>query len=113
MPFINSSTGETIALETRDPIASNIGKNLTVLTLVDVKLQCETTGTPMPSVAWYKDDKKIDGESSNVLIVSDGNIVDGGKYTCTATNVKGEVSEDSYIKFVGEHLFSSLFNALH
>ena len=71
---------------------------------MDVTLQCEATGVPMPSLAWYKDGKKIDGEFSNALLVSDGDLVDGGKYTCTATNVKGEVSADSNIKFVGEAL---------
>ena len=100
-PQINSSTGETISLETRDPVTSYIGKNITVLNFVTVKLRCETSGAPLPTVTWYKDGRKLEADSSAELSITDGDLVDGGKYTCTATNIQGVVSVDSFIRFVG------------
>ena len=102
-PKIESSSGEMIALETRDPVVSNIGSNLTVLNFVDVTLKCEVSGIPAPTITWFKDGRELSEVSdSDVLVISEGGLAAAGKYTCTATNTEGEVSADSFIKFVGE-----------
>uniref|UniRef100_A0A8C2U458 Ig-like domain-containing protein n=1 Tax=Coturnix japonica TaxID=93934 RepID=A0A8C2U458_COTJA len=63
--------------------------------------QCLVTGSPQPSVQWYKDGKLLEGDryymreeegGSHSLTIENlmQSMQDEGKYTCTASNMYGE-----------------------
>lgn len=65
-----------------------------------INLTCKVFGSPKPHVVWKKGDEQLTGGRYRVLEdgnleISDLSLVDGGTYTCTATNRLG------YIEAVG------------
>ena len=86
----------TIEAQDRNSITLNIGNNLTVLTRTSITIQCPTSGAPIPSVTWTKDDQSIPS-GGRYTTISDGSLLiassredDSAKYTCIAINVAGE-----------------------
>ncbi|XP_074757193.1 obscurin isoform X8 [Athene noctua] len=67
-----------------------------------VKLACKVTGTPRPSVSWYKDGKPVeldphhiiieDPDGSCTLILDNLTGVDSGQYMCFASSPAGNAS---------------------
>ncbi|XP_077887460.1 obscurin-like [Ictidomys tridecemlineatus] len=67
-----------------------------------VKLACRVTGTPKPTVSWYKDGKPVEVDPHHILIEDpDGSCtlildnltgVDSGQYMCFATSAAGSAS---------------------
>ncbi|KAM4548643.1 hemicentin-1 isoform 1-T1 [Odontesthes bonariensis] len=80
-PVIRSETQEYVA-----PVDSS------------VMLQCQTEGSPSPSVTWYKDGQQL-SDSLRQRVLSSGSLqiafikpTDAGRYICTAANAAGTVS---------------------
>jgi len=55
-------------------------------------LRCIASGNPQPTIAWFKDGRRIPGESSPLLVIQEVEISDRGVYHCTATNTLGNDS---------------------
>ena len=52
---------------------------------------CEVRGNPQPTVEWFKDDKLLDDESRQQLVIPQAELVDRGRYYCVATNTEGSI----------------------
>ena len=77
----------------------------------DAVLDCGVTGTPPPSVTWYKDDATLALDArvqqlvSGSLSVSDVRLSDGGDYYCVASNAVGSVrSLTASVELASEYL---------
>nr|CAD2187171.1 unnamed protein product [Meloidogyne enterolobii] len=64
-----------------------------------VKLSCNITGSPRPTISWFKDGKQLpnddryqqaDSESETALTITEALPTDGGVYECVAKNPAGE-----------------------
>ncbi|XP_018408468.1 PREDICTED: hemicentin-1 [Nanorana parkeri] len=83
---------------------SIFGNNDPVTVIVNnaVRLECEATGFPAPSLTWLKDGIPISSISGGIQILSGGRVLtlantrvrDAGKYTCVAVNAAGENQKD-------------------
>lgn len=83
---------------------AGVEKELNVIQNLSITLDCPVTGTPEPSVMWLKDRQPLlDFPYPNLrtlangkrLEVSRAQVSDGGRYSCMATNVAGQI-ETSY-----------------
>ena len=69
-------------------------------------LPCKTYGYPEPSYTWLKDNYPIRpwdvdlAPRGKELIFLVARTWDSGKYTCTASNIKGSISESVYVSVV-------------
>ncbi|XP_065194342.1 peroxidasin homolog [Sycon ciliatum] len=61
-----------------------------------VTLSCATSGSPVPEVAWYQDNARVDIDYYRLNLAQDGSLVisdsrhsDEGNYHCNVTNEKG------------------------
>lgn len=71
-------------------------------------LQCPATGTPIPTIEWYKDGRLLvyssrrqtenNGRQLNII---NATVEDTGNYTCTATNTAGTSSHDMTVLVLG------------
>ena len=69
-------------------------------------LGCIASGNPQPTIAWYKDGRRIPGEGSPQLVIQEVEISDRGVYYCTATNILGTATSDqAVININGTTLF--------
>ncbi|XP_075038771.1 hemicentin-1 [Mixophyes fleayi] len=67
-----------------------------------VRLECEATGYPTPSLTWLKNGSPVSSFSGGIQILSGGRVLtvanaqvgDSGKYTCVAVNAAGEQQKD-------------------
>ena len=59
-------------------------------------LNCSISGTPKPSVQWYKDRNPVSGGSTTLFLREVKN-EDTGRYTCKAKNIGGSDEADIYI----------------
>uniref|UniRef100_A0A8B9BIG0 Ig-like domain-containing protein n=1 Tax=Anser brachyrhynchus TaxID=132585 RepID=A0A8B9BIG0_9AVES len=65
--------------------------------------QCLVTGSPYPSVHWYKDEMLLEGDrylfagNDHSLILPYVGMQDEGKYTCMASNVHGEAACSAHL----------------
>ena len=65
---------------------------------------CQVTGSPQPSIEWFKDDVIIPNEESQFLIVPSVTLSDRGKYYCTVTNTLGtDISNTGYLGIYGQY----------
>lgn len=62
-----------------------------------VTLVCMVSGSPQPTIQWYKDSQPINGENSQIFIINSMDLPDRGLYSCTATNSQGSVNSDSVV----------------
>ncbi|XP_034035488.1 hemicentin-1 [Thalassophryne amazonica] len=82
----------------------NGGDDLTDRTVIinnPLELECHATGTPAPTVTWFKDGKPVtQGEGLRVaakgrrLIVSRAQVSDTARFQCVATNEAGDHKRD-------------------
>ncbi|EDV20056.1 uncharacterized protein TRIADDRAFT_61512 [Trichoplax adhaerens] len=73
-----------------------------------VKLQCEVSGSPKPTLEWYRNHVKIERywdrysfEGDYVLVVNKTQVGDTGIYTCMAKNRLGYIFHDFAVNVVG------------
>ena len=85
-----------------------IGDNVTALTNTSITIQCPTSGVPTPTVTWTKDGQDIpDGEKysvrgDNSLLISEADVEDDARYTCTADSVAGQDSASTEVEIAGK-----------
>ncbi|KAI1891477.1 hypothetical protein AGOR_G00144220 [Albula goreensis] len=84
------------------PLISSSGGTVTVVVNDPVRLECETSGVPTPSLTWLKDGSPVSSFSEGVQVLSGGRLLtissaqvsDTGRYTCVAVNAGGEQERD-------------------
>ncbi|MEE6496324.1 hypothetical protein FKM82_002300 [Ascaphus truei] len=84
------------------PSISGASDTVTVIVNNLVRLECEATGFPAPSLTWLKDGSPVSSLSDGIQILSGGRVLaltnaqigDAGKYTCVAVNAAGEQQKD-------------------
>ena len=107
----------TTEAQDRNPITLAIGDNVTALTNTSITIQCPTSGVPIPSVTWTKDDQSIPSggryttKSDGSLLIVGSREDDSAKYTCTAISVAGEDSASSTVKIQSKASFYKHLNA--
>ncbi|ROL43461.1 Hemicentin-1, partial [Anabarilius grahami] len=80
------------------PSISSKGGMITVVVNEPVRLECEASGVPMPSLTWLKEGRPVSSFSDGVQVLSGGRVLsfvsaqvsDTGHYTCVAVNAGGE-----------------------
>ncbi|KAI7799480.1 hemicentin-1 isoform X1 [Triplophysa rosa] len=80
------------------PSISSKGGMITVVVNDPIRLECEASGLPVPSLTWLKDGSPVSSFSDGIQILSGGRILsfvsaqvgDTGHYTCVAVNAGGE-----------------------
>ena len=82
-----------------------IGEKLTILDKSNVTVECSAEGVPPPSLSWSKDGVKLKSLQSNLLHLRDIAREDTGRYTCTAENFLGFVSQSTLLSVRGRYMF--------
>ncbi|KAM3620522.1 uncharacterized protein V6R79_024924 [Siganus canaliculatus] len=80
------------------PVISSPSGTVTVVVNEAVRLECEATGVPQPSLTWLKDGRPVASVSHGIQVLSGGRVLalngslvsDTGVYTCVAVNAGGE-----------------------
>ena len=78
---------------------------------VALVLECQTTGDPVPSVAWFfnsvqvpnSETSHISQAANNYLVFSSVRTTDRGQYVCQATNMAGQDSSSLQLTVYGKH----------
>ena len=81
-----------------------IGEKLTILDKSNVTVECSAEGVPPPSLSWRKDEIKLKGLQSNLLRLRNITRDDTGRYTCTAENFLGFVSQSTLLSVRGRYM---------
>ncbi|CRL00790.1 CLUMA_CG014043, isoform B [Clunio marinus] len=77
----------------------------------DITLECVAMGSPRPTIIWYKDGIRIDGNEKRVisimgplcrLTIHNISESDSGRYTCEASNKEGRVSTFARLQSVSD-----------
>lgn len=75
-------------------------------------LECQVTGSPTPSVCWYKENVNIDNSPDYVITKINGtctlrskhsHIEHSGRYSCVAVNTAGEASSTARVNVICKH----------
>lgn len=82
-----------------------IGEKLTILDKSNVTVECSAEGAPPPSLSWTKDGVKLKSLQSNLLHLMNIAREDTGRYTCTAENFLGFVSQSTLLSVRGRYMF--------
>lgn len=82
-----------------------------------LKIQCEVSSYPTPTIVWYKNDEELtesdfgerirvlrDGRELEIVEVEEG---DAGRYTCVARNLAGEAEKITDLEVIGESVSTS------
>ncbi|XP_062857960.1 hemicentin-1 [Trichomycterus rosablanca] len=80
------------------PSITSKGGMVTVVVNEPVKLECEASGLPLPSLTWLKEGSPVSSSSNGIQVLSGGRVLsfrsaqvsDTGHYTCVAVNAGGE-----------------------
>lgn len=89
----------------------NIGDSLTTFKGTRVTVNCPSTGFPDPRIQWYQNDIALAPQISiflngSMLILTNPEVADTGKYTCLVSNPGGSQNASSNITFLGKCYFS-------
>ncbi|KAJ0065491.1 hypothetical protein NL108_012446 [Boleophthalmus pectinirostris] len=92
------------------PVISSRGGTVTVVVNEPVRLECEATGVPLPSLTWLKDGSPVASVSHGIQVLSGGRVLslssaqvgDTGRYTCVAVNAGGEQQKYYDLNVYGE-----------
>ncbi|XP_071961374.1 uncharacterized protein [Antedon mediterranea] len=91
-------TNATIQVLQEPSFAENL-KDVTARAGDTAMLQCKPSGSPMPNISWKKDGKSVVASdrihlvsSNQLLLVTDVKVEDAGSYTCSLSNVLGQVT---------------------
>ncbi|KAM9325336.1 hemicentin-2 [Gastrophryne carolinensis] len=77
LPMVSISGGSSVSAKLREPLI----------------LECEVSGSPPPSVSWWKDGFQLSANEAT-LQIKEISIDDEGIYTCVAANFAGEGRQD-------------------
>lgn len=80
---------------------SDVGGSLTTLSENTIKLLCNASGVPKPTLEWYKNNIKINNKA-RVLTFNPASPRDTGIYSCVARNLAGMVKVDTDVKILGK-----------
>ena len=91
---------EVTAIEDQPPPIIAMGPANQTLPINTIAiLPCQASGTPKPSIRWFKDQKPITDNAARLIVEETGTLVidnlkteDTGLYTCTASSESGETS---------------------
>ena len=78
------------------------GSDVRVLTHTRVNVTCEVSGVPKPTITWLKDDKRVESEENDYLVLNIKNVEDAGQVTCHAKNLAGNASLNTNIDVTGK-----------
>ncbi|XP_067825529.1 hemicentin-1-like [Heptranchias perlo] len=75
-------------------------QNITALVNQPLNLECDASGTPTPTVSWYKNEQPV-AETSRVRLLNGGRLLrlpkarkqDSGMYSCKAVNIAGTANK--------------------
>ncbi|XP_025060802.1 hemicentin-2 [Alligator sinensis] len=80
------------------PSVSIVGvESLSIAFQHALAVQCLATGTPAPSIAWWKDGSTL-AARGGLLQIEQVDLMDEGVYSCIATNPAGEEKQDVTVK---------------
>lgn len=102
-PRILFSTKSQEILE-RLSLNITIGEKLTILDKSNVTMECSAKGVPPPSLSWSKDGVKLKSLQSNLLHLRNIAQENTGRYTCTAENFLGFVSQSTLLSVRGKYM---------
>ncbi|XP_073415578.1 hemicentin-2 isoform X1 [Dendrobates tinctorius] len=77
LPLVSITGGSTVSARLREPVT----------------LECDVSGTPPPTVTWWKEGRQVEAQGSQ-LQIQELSIDDEGVYTCVAANQAGEGRQD-------------------
>ncbi|XP_063057327.1 hemicentin-1 isoform X2 [Engraulis encrasicolus] len=88
------------------PSISSEGGVVSVVVNEPVRLECEATGVPTPTLTWLKDGSPVTSLAQGLQVLSAGKLLafsstlvsDAGRYTCVAVNAGGETQKDYDLK---------------
>nr|DBA18217.1 TPA: hypothetical protein GDO54_016492 [Pyxicephalus adspersus] len=74
----------------------------------EAKLICKVKGIPHPAIQWFKDNRLVGGEDTNINILENGQILyiqnsrltDSGHYKCVATNSAGLQTKETKLTVI-------------
>ncbi|XP_047673954.1 hemicentin-1 isoform X2 [Tachysurus fulvidraco] len=80
------------------PSISSKGGMVTVVVNDPIRLECEASGLPAPSLTWLKEGSPVSSSSNGIQVLAEGRVLsyrsaqvsDAGRYTCVAVNAGGE-----------------------
>ncbi|KAI5614770.1 hemicentin-1 isoform X1 [Silurus asotus] len=84
------------------PSISSKGGMVTVVVNDPIRLECEASGLPSPSLTWLKEGSPVSSSSNGIQILDGGRVLsfrsaqvsDAGYYTCVAVNAGGEQQKE-------------------
>ena len=103
-PRILFSTKEQEILK-RLSLNITIGEKLTILDKSNVTVECSAEGVPPPSLSWSKDGVKLKTLQTNLLHLKNIAREDTGRYSCTAENFLGFISQSTLLSVRGKYMF--------
>ncbi|XP_066533975.1 hemicentin-1 [Hoplias malabaricus] len=84
------------------PSISSKGGMVTVVVNDPVRLECEASGLPVPSLTWLKEGSPVSSSTNGIQVLAGGRVLsfssaqvsDTGHYTCVAVNAGGEQQKE-------------------
>lgn len=91
----------------KKPIKIKIGDSLTTFKGTRVTIECPSTGFPDPRIRWNKNDISLAPQipifiNGSMIILTNPEVSDTGKYTCLASNPGGNTDASSKVTFLGK-----------
>ncbi|CAJ0933472.1 unnamed protein product, partial [Mesorhabditis belari] len=101
------SSNFNVTVATPPKILSPAFRQLDVIMNQTVEIDCETTGTPSPTIEWTRDGKTLQNQP-NIKIDENGKVLrivgvkesDAGRYSCKAENKAGQAEADTFISVI-------------
>ena len=91
-----------VAVETSPPAIVTGPQTAFVSIYSSVNLSCVVSGSPQPSIQWFKDNTPLSGEVFPSFFIESVDLNDRGVYHCEATNTQGVArSAAAVINIVG------------
>ncbi|TSL47575.1 Hemicentin-1 [Bagarius yarrelli] len=84
------------------PSISSKGGMVTVVVNDPIRLECEASGLPAPTLTWLKEGSPVSSASNGIQVLASGSVLsfrtaqvsDAGRYICVAVNAGGEQQRD-------------------
>lgn len=94
-------------------ISGTISKEITAIENRTIFIDCPVEGVPPPAIMWLKDQQPLldfpyprmrESSKGRQLEIQDVKVTDGGRYTCMATNVAGQLETRYNVKVWGKSI---------